>query len=218
MSHPIKEWNLCLSSSDSWLTHWRWSYILPQDTTQRPMAKLSILIRHSNNSWGFIAFISNQIGHNYSPWLNLSITIYCHPLWMFPSSMQIKVTIPRYIYRWKTTHRSQRRTHLWQTWGWCTTIWERQSKTCNVNINYQQTKEGHQLSQIVTYYLWWVLWYFKEFKNAKLDKWQKMLLSLRSNSQTKSPYIQNCDSLCTRTDYHMLLPIVLYMVVPLCYE
>jgi len=27
------------------------------------------------------------------------------------------------------------------------------------------------LSQMVTYYLWWVLWYFKEFKNAKLDKW-----------------------------------------------
>jgi len=26
------------------------------------------------------------------------------------------------------------------------------------------------LSQMVTYYLWWVLWYFKEFKNAKLDK------------------------------------------------
>jgi len=39
------------------------------------------------------------------------------------------------------------------------------------------------LSQMVTYYLWWVLWYFKEFKNAKLDKWQKMLLSLRSNPQ-----------------------------------
>ena len=26
------------------------------------------------------------------------------------------------------------------------------------------------LSQMVTYYLWWVIWYFKEFKNAKLDK------------------------------------------------
>jgi len=37
------------------------------------------------------------------------------------------------------------------------------------------------LSQKVTYYLWWMLWYFKEFKNAKLDEWQKMLLSLRSN-------------------------------------
>ena len=45
------------------------------------------------------------------------------------------------------------------------------------------------LSQMVTYYLWWVLWYFKEFKNAKLGKWQKMLLSLRSNPQTMSPYI-----------------------------
>jgi len=48
--------------------------------------------------------------------------------------------------------------------------------------------------------LWWVLWYFKEFKNAKLDKWQKMLLSLRSNPQTMSPYIHKGDSLCTRTD------------------
>ena len=28
-----------------------------------------------------------------------------------------------------------------------------------------------------------------------------------------SPYIHNCDGLCTRTDHHMLLPIVLYMVV-----
>ena len=74
------------------------------------------------------------------------------------------------------------------------------------------------VSQMVTYYLWWVLWYFKEFKNAKLDKWQKMLLSLRSNPQTINPYIQNCDGLCTRTDHHMLLPIVLHMVVPLYYE
>jgi len=41
------------------------------------------------------------------------------------------------------------------------------------------------------------------------------LLSLRSNPQTMSPYIHNCDGLCTRTDYHMLLPIVLHMVVPL---
>ena len=43
-----------------------------------------------------------------------------------------------------------------------------------------------------------------------------MLLSLRSNPQTMSPYIHKSDSLCTRTDYHMLLPIVLHMVVPLC--
>jgi len=35
-----------------------------------------------------------------------------------------------------------------------------------------------------------------------------MLLSLRSNPQTMSPYIHECNSLCTRTDYHMLLPIV----------
>ena len=44
----------------------------------------------------------------------------------------------------------------------------------------------------------------------------KMLLSLRSNPQTMSPYVQNCDGLCTSTDHHMLLPIVLHMVVPLC--
>jgi len=67
------------------------------------------------------------------------------------------------------------------------------------------------LSQMVTYYLWWVLWYFKEFKNTKLDRWQKMLLSLRSNPQTMGPYIQKSDSLCTRTDHHMLLPIVLHI-------
>jgi len=41
----------------------------------------------------------------------------------------------------------------------------------------------------------------------------KMLLSLRSNPQTMS---HNCNGLCTRTDHHILLPIVLYMVVPLC--
>jgi len=56
----------------------------------------------------------------------------------------------------------------------------------------------------------------KEFKKAKFRQWQKILLSLRSNPQTGSFYIQNCDSLCTRTDHHMLLPIVLHMVVPLC--
>ena len=43
-----------------------------------------------------------------------------------------------------------------------------------------------------------------------------MLLSLRSNPQTISPLIQKSNGLCTRTDYHMLLPIVLHMVVPLC--
>ena len=42
-----------------------------------------------------------------------------------------------------------------------------------------------------------------------------MLLSLRSNPQTGSPYIQKSDGLCTGTDHHMLLPIVLHMVVPL---
>jgi len=42
-----------------------------------------------------------------------------------------------------------------------------------------------------------------------------MLLSLRSNPQTMSPDIHESDGLCTRTDHHMLLPIVLHMVVPL---
>ena len=46
----------------------------------------------------------------------------------------------------------------------------------------------------------------------------KILLSLRSNPQTESSYIQKSDGLCTRTDYHMLLPIVLHMVVPLYEE
>ena len=63
-----------------------------------------------------------------------------------------------------------------------------------------------------------MVWIFEKLKKAKLDKQQMMLLSLRSNSQTMSPYIQKSDGLCTRTDHHMLLPIVLYMVVPLCYE
>jgi len=42
-----------------------------------------------------------------------------------------------------------------------------------------------------------------------------MLLSLRSNPQTMGLYIQKSDGLCTRTDHHILLPIVLYMVVSL---
>jgi len=36
--------------------------------------------------------------------------------------------------------------------------------------------------------------------------------------QTMSPYIHESNGLCTRTDHHILLPIVLYMVVPLCYK
>ena len=65
--------------------------------------------------------------------------------------------------------------------------------------------------------LWWIEIWIQKCLGAELDKWQKMLLSLRSNPQTMSPYIQNCDGLCTRIDHHMLLPIVLHMV-PLCYE
>ena len=52
-------------------------------------------------------------------------------------------------------------------------------------------------------------------QKSKVRQTTKMLLSLRSNPQTRSPYIQNCNGLCTRTDHHMLLPIVLYMVVSL---
>ena len=58
-------------------------------------------------------------------------------------------------------------------------------------------------------------WIFKKLKKVKLDKQQKMLLSLRSNPQTMSPYIHESNGLCTRTEHHMLLPIVLHMVVPL---
>jgi len=50
---------------------------------------------------------------------------------------------------------------------------------------------------------------------VKLDKQQKMLLSLRSNPQTMSPYIHESNGLCTRTEHYMLLPIVLHMVVHL---
>jgi len=53
-------------------------------------------------------------------------------------------------------------------------------------------------------------------QKSKVRQAAKMLLSLRSNPQTISPYIQNYDSLYTRTDHHMLLPIVLHMVVSLC--
>ena len=61
----------------------------------------------------------------------------------------------------------------------------------------------------------WLKYRFKSALWAELDKRQKMLLSLRSNPQTGSPYIQKSNGLCTRTEHHMLLPIVLHMVVPL---
>jgi len=50
---------------------------------------------------------------------------------------------------------------------------------------------------------------------VKFRQVAKMLLSLRSNPQTMNPYIQKSNALCTRTDHHMLLSIVLHMVVPL---
>ena len=74
----------------------------------------------------------------------------------------------------------------------------------------------NKLSQMVTYLGCDELKYgFKKCLWAELDKQQKMLLSLRSNPQTMNPYIQKSDGLCTRTDHHMLLPIVLHIVVPL---
>ena len=72
------------------------------------------------------------------------------------------------------------------------------------------------------YHKWLLTWFVMGWNinskclQAELDKQQKMLLSLRFNPQTMSPYIHKSDSLCTRTDHHMLLPIVLHMVVPLC--
>jgi len=53
---------------------------------------------------------------------------------------------------------------------------------------------------------------------SRVRQTTKDVVKSESNPQTISPYIQDCDGLCTRTDHHMLLPIVLYMVVPLCYE
>jgi len=50
---------------------------------------------------------------------------------------------------------------------------------------------------------------------VKFRQAAKMLLSLRSNPQTGSSYIQKSDGLYAGTDHHMLLPIVLHMVVPL---
>jgi len=49
-----------------------------------------------------------------------------------------------------------------------------------------------------------MIWIFKKLKKAKLDKQQMMLLSLRSNPQTMSPYIQKSGGLCTSTDHHLI--------------
>jgi len=83
---------------------------------------------------------------------------------------------------------------------------------------------GERSFGLAIYYKWpltdlWLDWLIlRELKKVKLDKQQKMLLSLRSNPQTRSPYIYEWNGLCTRTDHHMLLPIVLHMVVPLYLE
>ena len=58
-----------------------------------------------------------------------------------------------------------------------------------------------------------MIWIFEKLKKAKLDKQQMMLLSLRSNPQTMSPYIQKSDGLCTSTDHHLIT--ILHMVVSL---
>ena len=50
-------------------------------------------------------------------------------------------------------------------------------------------------------------WCFRILKGSKMRnfrQWQKMLLSLRSNPQTMSPYIQKSDGLCTSTDHHLI--------------
>jgi len=49
-----------------------------------------------------------------------------------------------------------------------------------------------------------MIWIFEKLKKAKLDKQQMMLLSLRSNPQTMSPYIQKSNSLCTSIDHHLI--------------
>ena len=49
-----------------------------------------------------------------------------------------------------------------------------------------------------------MIWIFEKLKKVKLDKQQMMLLSLRSNPQTMSLYIQKSDGLCTSTDHHLI--------------
>jgi len=56
-----------------------------------------------------------------------------------------------------------------------------------------------------------ILRYSKRLRKQSLDS-DKRCSSLRSNPRTMSPYIHNCNSLHTNTNYHMLLPIVLYIV------
>ena len=52
--------------------------------------------------------------------------------------------------------------------------------------------------------LWLVGLIFKKLKKAKFRQAAKMLLSLRSNPQTMSPYIQRSNGLCTSTDHHLI--------------
>jgi len=46
--------------------------------------------------------------------------------------------------------------------------------------------------------------HIQKAQKSKVGQAAKMLLSLRSNPQTMSPYIQDCDGLCTSTDHHMI--------------
>ena len=50
----------------------------------------------------------------------------------------------------------------------------------------------------------WLIGYSKSSKKVKFRQATKMLLSLRSNPQTMSPYIQESDGLCTSTDHHLI--------------
>ena len=55
-------------------------------------------------------------------------------------------------------------------------------------------------------------------QKCEVDKQQKMLLSLRSNSQTMKPYIQKMMICAPEQSITCLLPIVLHMAVFLCPE
>jgi len=54
---------------------------------------------------------------------------------------------------------------------------------------------------------WFVVGWFdiQKAQKSEVRQAEKILLSLRSNSQTMSFYIHNCDSLCTSTDHHLII-------------
>ena len=53
---------------------------------------------------------------------------------------------------------------------------------------------------------WFVIGWLdiQKAQKSKVRQAAKMLLSLRSNPQTMSPYIHNCDGLYTSTDHHLI--------------